>query len=86
MLPFALVVLAAAAPPPPAGELEPVIADYSKKDTILYALGLGVGAADPFDPAELKYVYESKLVALLMMDVKMGEGAMRLDDKKLGVK
>ncbi|MBB6092043.1 acyl dehydratase [Povalibacter uvarum] len=66
-------------------QFEPVIADYSKKDTILYALGLGVGAADPFDPAELKYVYERKLVALPMMAVTLGAGAMRLADPKFGV-
>jgi len=33
---------------------------YSAKDTILYALGVGVGA-DPVDPKELPFVYEKGL-------------------------
>src|SRR3984893_16458618 len=33
---------------------------YSAKDTILYALGVGVGA-DPLDPKELPFVYEKCL-------------------------
>src|SRR5882762_185526 len=33
---------------------------YSAKDTILYALGVGVGA-DPMDPKELPFVYEKSL-------------------------
>lgn len=36
---------------------------YTAKDTILYALGLGVGA-NPLDPAQLKFTYEKELVAL----------------------
>ena len=34
--------------------------EYTAKDTILYALGVGVGA-DAFNPAELTYVYEKTL-------------------------
>ena len=66
-------------------QFEPVTAEYSKKDTILYALGLGVGAADPFDSNELKYVYERGLVALPMLAVTLGAGAMRLSDPSFGV-
>ena len=33
---------------------------YSAKDTILYALGVGVGA-DPMDPKELPFIYEKSL-------------------------
>jgi hypothetical protein len=33
------------------------------KDTILYALGLGVGA-DPMDERQLRFVYEKDLLAL----------------------
>jgi acyl dehydratase len=40
--------------------------DYAKRDTMLYALGLGVGG-DPLDDAELRYVYEKDLVALPTM-------------------
>ena len=64
---------------------EPVTAQYSRKDTILYALGLGVGAADPFDVRELKYVYERGLVALPMLAVTLGAGAMQLSDPKFGI-
>ena len=34
--------------------------DYSAKDTILYALGVGVGG-NPLDPGELPFVYEKSL-------------------------
>ena len=37
--------------------------DYDAKDTILYALGVGAGA-DPFDPAQLPFVYEERLRAI----------------------
>jgi acyl dehydratase len=36
---------------------------YADKDTILYALGVGVGH-DPLDPAQLPFVYEKNLQAL----------------------
>lgn len=39
---------------------------YTAKDTILYALGLGVGA-NPLDPTQLKFTYEKDLVALPTM-------------------
>ncbi len=65
--------------------LEPVTESYTKRDTILYALGLGVGAADPFDRSELKYVYEKDLVTLPMQAVVLGASAMRLSDPKFGV-
>lgn len=64
---------------------ESVTDTYTRRDTILYALGLGVGAADPFDRTELKYVYEKGLVALPMQAVVLGAGAMKLSDPKFGV-
>lgn len=39
---------------------------YTRKDTILYNLGLGFGA-DPMDAADLRYVYEKGLIALPTM-------------------
>lgn len=39
---------------------EPVRQSYTAKDTILYALGVGVGA-DPMNSAELPFVYEQDL-------------------------
>jgi acyl dehydratase len=38
----------------------PLEQTYSAKDTILYALGVGVGG-DPMDPEELPFVYEKSL-------------------------
>ena len=39
---------------------ETVTHTYSRKDSILYALGLGYGS-NPTDPAQLAFVYEDKL-------------------------
>lgn len=39
---------------------------WSEKDTILYALGLGLGS-DPRDPAQVRFVYEPGLAALPTM-------------------
>ncbi|WP_303758663.1 MaoC/PaaZ C-terminal domain-containing protein [Sphingobium yanoikuyae] len=43
--------------------IDPIIQPYDKRDTILYALGLGYGA-DPLDEAELPFVYEKDLRCL----------------------
>jgi len=43
----------------------------TKRDTILYALGVGLGA-DPTDPDQLRYVYEEKLQALPTMAIILG--------------
>jgi len=40
--------------------IAPIVQSYDKRDTILYALGLGYGA-DPLDEAELPFVYEDGL-------------------------
>jgi acyl dehydratase len=50
---------------------EPVEHTYTEKDTMLYALGLGVGA-DPLDENQLKFVYEKNLQALPTMAVVLG--------------
>ncbi|MGH8618842.1 MAG: MaoC/PaaZ C-terminal domain-containing protein [Burkholderiales bacterium] len=41
------------------------------RDTILYALGVGLGH-DPCDPHQLKFVYEKELVALPTMAIILG--------------
>jgi acyl dehydratase len=41
---------------------------YTQRDTMLYALGVGLGA-DPTDEDQLKFVYEEKLVALPTMAI-----------------
>lgn len=66
-------------------KFERVTHQYTKKDTILYALGLGVGSLDPTDWNELKYVYEKGLVALPTLAVTLAAGMMRLADPELGV-
>ena len=44
----------------------PIVHDYAARDTILYALGLGLGT-DPADTRQLRYVYEDGLLALPTM-------------------
>jgi acyl dehydratase len=43
----------------------------TKRDTILYALGVGLGA-DPCDEDQLRYVYEERLQALPTMAIILG--------------
>jgi acyl dehydratase len=43
----------------------------TRRDTILYALGVGLGA-DPCDPGELRFVYEEGLQALPTMAIVLG--------------
>lgn len=66
-------------------KFEPVRHSYTRKDTMLYALGLNVGATDQVAPNELKYVYERDLVALPTLAVVLAAGAMRLSDPRFGV-
>ena len=40
--------------------IDPIVQTYDKRDTILFALGLGYGA-DPLNEAELPFVYEKEL-------------------------
>lgn len=58
---------------------------YSARDTILYALGLGLGS-DPLDERQLQYVYEKDLVALpTMAAVLASPGAWMRDRTELGI-
>src|SRR5688500_6522176 len=66
-------------------KFEPTTAQYSRKDTVLYALGLGVGSLEPSDANELKYVYEKQLVALPTLAVTLAADAMRLADPNSGI-
>lgn len=52
--------------------IEPTRQTYTRKDSILYALGLGVGSARPLDPGELKYVFEKELVTLPTQAMVLG--------------
>jgi hypothetical protein len=66
-------------------KFEPARHTYTRKDTMLYALGLGVGSRNQVAPGELKFVYERDLVALPTLAVVLAAGAMRLSDPRFGV-
>jgi acyl dehydratase len=58
---------------------------YTRKDTILYNLGLGFGM-NPLDPAELRYVYEEELSALpTMCSVLATPGFWMKDQPEFGI-
>ncbi|MFN7086579.1 MAG: MaoC/PaaZ C-terminal domain-containing protein [Burkholderiales bacterium] len=52
-------------------KIPPVEQQLTRRDTMLYALGVGLGA-DPCDPDQLKFVYEEKLQALPTMAIILG--------------
>lgn len=58
--------------------------DYTKRDTMLYALGLGFGE-DPMDENELAYVYEDGLMAAPSMAVILGYPGFWVKDPKIGI-
>jgi len=58
---------------------------YTEKDTILYALGLGLGQ-EPTDPQQLRYVYEKDLVALPSMAAVLASPNLWMRDRtELGI-
>lgn len=61
-----------------------VVQTYDRRDTMLYALGLGIGA-DPLDRGQLRYVYEDGLSALPSMGVTLGYPGFWLADPRAGV-
>lgn len=60
-----------------------VVQSYDHRDTILYALGLGIGS-DPLDRTQLQFVYEDGLRALPSMGVTLGYPGFWLSDPKTG--
>jgi acyl dehydratase len=58
--------------------------DLTRKDTILYALGLGLGA-DPMDLHQLRFVYEQGLLALPTMAVVLCQPMGWAGDPRTGV-
>ncbi len=58
---------------------------YTKRDTILYALGVGAGIDNPTDPSALRYVYERDLVALPTMAIVLAAPPFWFDDPALGI-
>ena len=63
-------------------QVPPIEQTYTVRDTLLYALGVGIGH-DPTSPAQLAYVYEANLRVLPTMapaGAVPGGGAARLLD------
>lgn len=59
--------------------------DYTTKDTILYALGVGAGA-DPLDKRQLRFIYEKNLTALpTMAAVLASPGFWMREKSELGI-
>lgn len=65
--------------------IEPIRHTYTRRDTMLYALGVGVGADDPTAPGDLKYIYEKSLVALPMQAVTLSAAPMLLAQPEFGI-
>jgi acyl dehydratase len=63
---------------------EPLKQAYTHRDTILYALGLGLGQ-DPLDPVQLRYTYEDGLQALPTMAVVLGSPGFFAKDPRTGI-
>lgn len=57
---------------------------YAKRDTILYALGVGLGR-DPLDLADLDYLLEDRLRALPSFAVTLGAVGMWIREPRFGV-
>lgn len=57
---------------------------YTQRDTMLYALGLGLGS-DPLDPDQLRFVYEDGLKALPSYPVVLGYPGFWMKDPGTGV-
>jgi acyl dehydratase len=57
---------------------------YSRKDSILYALGLGYGS-EPTDPAQLAFVYEDNLRAVPSMCCVLAHPGMWVRNPDLGI-
>lgn len=58
--------------------------DYSARETILYALGLGLGD-NPTDPSQLCFLYETGLQALPTMGVVLAHAGFWAGDPALGI-
>jgi acyl dehydratase len=67
-----------------AWEFPTTVVSYTEKDTMLYALGVGLGE-DPVDERELAFVYERDLVALPTMTAVLGHPGAWYRDPELGI-
>lgn len=55
----------------PCRQLAPTTQSYNERDTILYALGLGIGA-EPTDPLHLRFTYEDGLSSIPTFATALG--------------
>lgn len=67
-----------------AHEFAPITQDYTQRDTILYALGLGLGA-DPLDEGDLDYLLETRGRVLPTFAVTLASPGMWIRDPRFGV-
>ena len=68
--------------------LPPVTQTYTERDSIVYALGLGVGRGNPVDAAQMKFVFEGApggLAALPSMAVVLATGPFWMQDPSTGI-
>lgn len=65
-------------------KFDPVEQEYSSKDSILYALGVGV-SADPLDLDQLRFTYEEEQLALPSMAVVLAYPGFFLKNPEFGV-
>ena len=65
-------------------KFEDVVQPYSERDTILYALGLGLGR-DPMRRDELPYVYEKGLMAFPTLSLVLGAPPYWYSDPRTGI-
>ena len=62
---------------------EPVVQTYNERDSMLYALGLGIGA-DPTDRGQLRFVYEKDLQTIPTMATVLGSPGFWWRDPRTG--
>jgi acyl dehydratase len=60
-----------------------IVHTYTERDTMLYALGLGLGQ-DPMDRGQLRFVYEKELQAIPTMACVMGSPGIWWRDPRTG--
>ncbi|MFV9473919.1 MaoC/PaaZ C-terminal domain-containing protein [Advenella sp. RU8] len=61
-----------------------VVQEYTVKDSILYALGIGLGQ-DPLDENQLQFVYEKNIKAFPTMAVVLGYPGFWMQDPAAGI-
>lgn len=65
-------------------QFDDVRQSYTEKDSILYALSIGLGA-DPLDPSQLAFVYEANLQVFPTMAAVLGYPGFWMQDPKAGI-